>query len=95
MSKFVIAIAAFAACIVPAYAAPAPPRRTSFWRRRAVWVNVATVAAAIAVGPVGTASLAVIAEKPEVFGRTLVYLGLAEGIAIYGLVVTILLLGKI
>ncbi|MBP7712328.1 MAG: ATPase [Gammaproteobacteria bacterium] len=56
---------------------------------------VATVAAAIAVGPVGTASLAVIAEKPEVFGRTLVYLGLAEGIAIYGLVVTILLLGKI
>lgn len=27
-------------------AAPAPPRRTSFWRRRAVWVNVATVAAA-------------------------------------------------
>jgi V/A-type H+-transporting ATPase subunit K len=30
-----------------------------------------------------------------VFGRTLVYLGLAEGIAIYGLVVTILLLGKL
>ena len=56
---------------------------------------VATIAAGIAVGPVGTASLAVIAEKPEVFGRTLVYLGLAEGIAIYGLVVTILLLGRI
>ena len=29
------------------------------------------------------------------FGRTLIYLGLSEGIAIYGLVVTILLLGKI
>jgi V/A-type H+/Na+-transporting ATPase subunit K len=56
---------------------------------------VATIAAGIAVGPVGAASLAVIAEKPEVFGRTLIYLGLAEGIAIYGLVVTILLLGKI
>ena len=56
---------------------------------------VATIAAGIAVGPVGTASLAVIAEKPEVFGRALVYLGLAEGIAIYGLVVTILLLGRI
>ena len=56
---------------------------------------VATIAAGIAVGPVGTASLAVIAEKPEVFGRTLVYLGLAEGIAIYSLVVTILLLGRI
>jgi len=56
---------------------------------------VATIGAGIAVGPVGAASLAVIAEKPEMFGRTLVYLGLAEGIAIYGLVVTILLLGKL
>jgi V/A-type H+-transporting ATPase subunit K len=55
----------------------------------------ATIGAGIAVGPVGAASLAVIAEKPEMFGRTLVYLGLAEGIAIYGLVVTILLLGKL
>ena len=57
--------------------------------------GLATIAAGIAVGPVGAASLAVIAEKPEVFGRTLIYLGLAEGIAIYGLVVTILMLGKI
>ena len=56
---------------------------------------MATIAAGIAVGPVGAASLAVIAEKPEAFGRTLIYLGLAEGIAIYGLVVTILMLGKI
>jgi len=56
---------------------------------------VATIAAAIAVATVGAASLAVIAEKPEMFGRTLVYLGLAEGIAIYGLIVTILLLGKL
>jgi V/A-type H+-transporting ATPase subunit K len=56
---------------------------------------LATIGAGIAVGPVGAASLAVIAEKPEVFGRTLVYLGLAEGIAIYGLVATILMLGRL
>lgn len=55
----------------------------------------AAIGTGIAVGPVGAASLAVIAEKPELFGRTLVYLGLAEGIAIYGLVVTILLLGQL
>ncbi|HNI08634.1 MAG TPA: ATP synthase subunit C [Thiobacillaceae bacterium] len=36
-----------------------------------------------------------IAEKPEMFGRTLIYMGLAEGIAIYGLVMSILLLGKL
>jgi V/A-type H+-transporting ATPase subunit K len=57
--------------------------------------GLATIGAGIAVSSVGAASLAVVAEKPEIFGRTLVYLGLAEGIAIYGLVVTILLLGKI
>lgn len=55
----------------------------------------ATIGAGIAVGPAASAALAVIAEKPEAFGRSLVYLGLAEGIAIYGLVVSILLLGKI
>jgi len=57
--------------------------------------GLSTIAAGIAVGPIGAASLAALAEKPEIFGRTLVYLGLAEGIAIYGLVVSILLLGKI
>ena len=56
---------------------------------------VSTIAAGIAVGPIGAASLAVLAEKPEIFGRTLIYLGLAEGIAIYGLVISILLLDKL
>lgn len=56
---------------------------------------LATLAAGFAVGPVGAAALAVIAERPEAFGRSLVYLGLAEGIAIYGLVVSILLIGKL
>ncbi len=54
-----------------------------------------TIAAGIAVGAIGTAALAVLAEKPEIFGRTLIYIGLAEGIAIYGLVISILLLDKI
>ena len=56
---------------------------------------LAAIGAGIALGPVGSASLAVIAEKPEMFGRTLIYIGLAEGIAIYGLVMSILLLGKL
>lgn len=55
----------------------------------------ATIGAGIAVGPVGAAALAVLSEKPEMFGRSLIYLGLAEGIAIYGLVTSILILGKI
>jgi V/A-type H+-transporting ATPase subunit K len=61
----------------------------------AVPTAIATVGAGVAVGQIGSASLAVVAEKPEMFGRTLIYLGLAEGIAIYGLVMSILLLGKL
>ncbi len=56
---------------------------------------LSTIGAGIAVGPIGAASLAAISEKPEMFGRTLVYLGLAEGLAIYGLVISILLLNRV
>jgi V/A-type H+-transporting ATPase subunit K len=33
-------------------------------------------------------------ERPEMFGRAMVVVGLAEGIAIYGLIVAIILVGK-
>ena len=33
-------------------------------------------------------------ERPEIFGRAMVIVGLAEGIAIYGLIVSIILIGK-
>ena len=33
-------------------------------------------------------------ENPEMFGRALVIVGLAEGIAIYGLVIAIVLIGQ-
>lgn len=57
--------------------------------------GLSTIGAGIAVGPIGAAALAAITEKPETLGRTLIYMGLAEGIAIYGLVVSILLLNRI
>jgi V/A-type H+-transporting ATPase subunit K len=56
---------------------------------------VATLAASYAVASIGSAALAVLAERPESFGRSLIFLGLAEGIAIYGLVISILMLGKL
>jgi V/A-type H+-transporting ATPase subunit K len=34
-------------------------------------------------------------EKPELFGRVIILVGLAEGIAIYGLIVSVLILNKI
>lgn len=54
-----------------------------------------SIGAAFAVASVGSAALGSITEKPELFGRTIVYVGLAEGIAIYGVIISIMLLGKI
>ena len=56
---------------------------------------LATLGAGYAVGRVGSAAVGAIAEKPELFGRVLVLVGLAEGIAIYGLIVSILILNRL
>jgi V/A-type H+-transporting ATPase subunit K len=53
-----------------------------------------TIGAGFAVAYTGAAALAAVSEKPELLGRSLVFVGLAEGIAIYGLVVAIILIGK-
>jgi V/A-type H+-transporting ATPase subunit K len=60
----------------------------------ALAVGLASIGAAIAVAYTGSAALAAISEKPELFGRAMVFVGLAEGIAIYGLIVAVILLGK-
>lgn len=60
----------------------------------AVAIAGSTIGAAIAVAYTGAAALATISEKPELFGRAMVIVGLAEGIAIYGLVIAIILIGK-
>lgn len=53
------------------------------------------IGAGIAVAYVGAAAVGAVGEKPEVAGRTLVFVGLAEGVAIYGLIVAIMILGKV
>jgi len=52
------------------------------------------IGAGIGVSYTGAAAMAVMSEKPELLGRSMVFVGLAEGIAIYGLVVAIMLIGK-
>ncbi len=53
-----------------------------------------SIGAGIGVSYTGSAALAAISEKPDMFGRAMVFVGLAEGIAIYGLVIAIMLIGK-
>jgi V/A-type H+-transporting ATPase subunit K len=61
----------------------------------ALAVGLSCLAAGIAVKSVGSAAMGAIAEKPELTGRALIFVGLAEGIAIYGLIVAIMILGKL
>lgn len=56
--------------------------------------GIATLAAGYAVSMVGSSAVGAIAEKPELLGRVLILVGLAEGIAIYGLIVAILILNR-
>jgi len=58
-------------------------------------VGIASIGAGIAVGIAGSAAIGAISEKPEILGRALIIIGLAEGIAIYGLIISIMILGKV
>jgi V/A-type H+-transporting ATPase subunit K len=59
----------------------------------AVVTGLSAIGAAYAVAVVGGAAMGAVAEKPEMAGRALVFVGLAEGIAIYGLIIAIMILG--
>ncbi len=56
---------------------------------------LSALAAGYAVAQVGTAAVGALAEKPELFGRMLILVGLAEGIAIYGLIVAVLIFNRV
>jgi len=61
----------------------------------ALATGVSSLGAGFAVASVGSAAIGALAEKPELLGRALIIVGLAEGIAIYGLIISILILNKI
>jgi V/A-type H+-transporting ATPase subunit K len=60
----------------------------------ALSTGLACIGAGIAVGNAGAAAVGATAEKPESFGRALIFVGLSEGIAIYGLIISFLILGR-
>jgi len=61
----------------------------------AIATGLSSVGAGFAVAKVGAAAIGALAEKPELFARLLIFVGLAEGIAIYGLIVSILILNRL
>ncbi len=81
----------------PAPAVAAAPPEVVKWAflSAAIVTGASAVGAAIAVAVVGAAAMGAIAEKPETAGRALIFVGLAEGVAIYGLIIAIMILGRI
>lgn len=61
----------------------------------AIAVAASALGAGIAIAYAGSAALATISEQPDLFGRAMVVVGLAEGVAIYGLIVAVLILAKV
>lgn len=61
----------------------------------ALSTGFATIGTGVAVGNVGSAALGAVSEDESILGKTLIYVGLAEGIAIYGLIISIMILGQL
>ena len=60
----------------------------------AISTGFGSIGAGLAVSTTGAAAVGAIAEKPESFGRALIFVGMAEGIAIYGLIISFMVLNR-
>lgn len=61
----------------------------------ALATGLACIGAGIAVAMVASSAIGAISENPSLLGKTIIFAGLAEGIAIYGLIISIMILNKI
>ena len=61
----------------------------------ALATGMATIGAGYAVGAAGAAALGAVSEDEKILGKTFIFVGIAEGIAIYGLIVSIMILGRL
>lgn len=61
----------------------------------ALSTGLACLGAGIAVALVASSAVGAISENPGLLGKTIIFAGLAEGIAIYGLIISIMILNQI
>ena len=57
----------------------------------AIAIAGSCLGAGFAVANTGAAAIASLTEKPELFARVLIFAGLAEGVAIYGIIIALLI----
>ena len=93
----VLALACVLACTSLAVAAEgtgAAAEKSGYGPLGAGFVGGLTIlGAGLAVGRVGSASVGAIAEKPELFVQALIFVAIAEGLAVFGFVLAFMLMG--
>lgn len=55
----------------------------------------AFIGAGIAVALNGSAALGAVSEDPKMLGKSLIFIGLAEGVAIYGIIIAIMIMNRL
>lgn len=58
----------------------------------ALSTGLATIGTGLAVGSTGSSAIGAVSEDPTILGKTLIFVGMSEGIAIYGMIISILIL---
>lgn len=58
----------------------------------ALAVGLACIAGGVAVGKIGAAAMGAISENPEVSGKAIPFVGLAEGICLWGFIIAFLII---
>ena len=73
--------------------ATANAQKSSFkYLSAAIAVGVACIAGGLAVGKIGAAAMGAMSETPEVSGKAIPFVGLAEGICLWGFLVALLII---
>lgn len=75
--------------------ADAAYRAIGFGLAAAFAVAISILGAGYAVGRIGSAAVGALVEKPELLPRTILFIALAEGLAVLGFAVAMLLLQKV
>lgn len=74
--------------------AAAVQRPAAFYYAIAASIGLGCLSAGYAVGKIGAAVMGAAAEKPEIMGKAIAFVGLGEGIALFGFLVALFLYTK-
>lgn len=90
----VMASSALAADAVTSAAAALDPQAGLGMIAAALATGLSGIGGGIAVAAAASAALGAISENEKTFGKALIFVALAEGIALYGLIISFSILGK-